>query len=360
MIKAYKSIVLVAQYSRSQHNIRRQHLRIRKSSSMLVFKEYQTRHTGEQLLVRIKSKGPFNLALSLKVTSSFSQENSGTRILKEPINIDGRPAILTAMQVKPKSPAILILCTAGAKDSVKRLSEWMLATDLDLRPFYKVAAKNPKLKAITKELYGLKAPRPASLFEMMVIAITEQQISLSAAYRIRDRVVKRFGRKVDDLFVFPTAERLSRASESELVLCGLSHRKAEYIRDLAREIADGKLDLDEFRSLPDDEVEKRIMSIRGFGPWSANYVLVRGLGRVDRVPVDDLAIRTVIGEYLGSGKRVSAEKVAELVSRFAPYRGLAAFYFLAHSRMHKIFGKSALRKSEIVTATTPAASKHAL
>ena len=118
-----------------------------------------------------------------------------------------------------------------------------------------------------------------------------------------------------------------------LFACGLSHRKAEYIRDLARGVAAGTIDLDALRGMSDEAVRAFICALRGFGAWSADYILVRGLGRVDCIPFDDLGVRDVAGKYLGRGKRVSARSVERLIRPFAPYRGLAIFYLLLANRL---------------------------
>ena len=78
-----------------------------------------------------------------------------------------------------------------------------------------------------------------------------------------------------------------------------------------------------------------LLQIRGLGPWSAEYFLVRGMSRPDRVPADDLGIRSVVGRYLGSGQRLTPQGTLRKLSAFRPYRGLAAFYLLAYERISK-------------------------
>ena len=85
--------------------------------------------------------------------------------------------------------------------------------------------------------------------------------------------------------------------------------------------------------MPDDEVYSTLTQIRGIGPWTAEYVLVRGLGRPDRVPAEDIGIRDVVGKYLAGGERVEASRVQELLKPFAPFRGLTAYYLLVHKRI---------------------------
>ncbi len=282
----------------------------------------------------LKPVGPFDLRLSLRVMANFSSEPTiETDVLREAVRIDGKPCILEARQIKKTPATIEVSSSSGNTTKTRELAEWMLFIDLNLLPFYHMAKGHKVLSPIAKGLYGVRALRTASLFEMMVIAITEQQISLTAAYRIRDRVVQRFGEKIDGLSVFPTTESLSKASERELRSCGLSKRKAEYIRGTAQQVSDGSLDVDKLATLSDDDFRETLTKIRGFGPWSANYILVRGLGRVDCVPTDDLAVRSIVGKYLGDGKRMSEAQVLNAIEPFAPFRGLAVFYLLAHDRL---------------------------
>jgi DNA-3-methyladenine glycosylase II len=73
--------------------------------------------------------------------------------------------------------------------------------------------------------------------------------------------------------------------------------------------------------------------MRGWGPWSVNYFLIRGLARPDSVPADDLAVRSAVGKYLGEGGRASSAQVESLLEPFRPYRGIVSFYLLAYDRL---------------------------
>ncbi len=288
--------------------------------------------SGSRFILR--SRGPFDLQRSLAIMANFSPEPvAETHILREAVYIDGEPHIFEAKQVNREPPLIEVSGSKGNVAKIRKIARWILFTDLNLLQFYGMAKGNMTLEPIIRELYGVKPLRTASLFEMMIIAITEQQISLSAAYRIRNRLVQRFGERIGDLFVFPSAESLSNASEAELRSCGLSRQKAEYIRGIAQQVSGGSLDAEGLASLTDDQVRDILMEIRGFGPWSVNYILVRGLGRTDRVPADDLAVRSVVGKYLGGGERMSGAQVLSSLEPFTPFRGLTAFYLLAYDRL---------------------------
>ncbi len=279
--------------------------------------------------------GPYNLGLSLKVFAAFSPRDDETSdTLRFAARIAGTPAIIEVRQARLDPPLLRVVSPQNVDGrALKELAAWIVLADLDLSPFYRIARRHPRLRPITRQLHGLKFIRPASLFEMAVIAVTEQQISLSAARSIRQRLVERFGRKIDGLWLFPGPGDLSGTSIDQLTLCGLSGKKAEYIRDLADKVSKGALDLNTLKSMNDDEARGFIGGLRGFGRWSADYILIRGLGRTDAVPSDDLGVRTVLGRYLGSGPRMTATEVEQALEPFRPYRGLATFYFLAHSRL---------------------------
>jgi DNA-3-methyladenine glycosylase II len=285
----------------------------------------------------ISSVGPHDFELCLRNARSFSPDLfPDLTVFRSAVRIQDKPTVLEMRQIRRKPPTLEIRTVLpNSAAEVKRLARWIIFADLDLRPFYRIAVSHPVLGAITKKLHGLKPMRPASLFEMLVIAISEQQISMAAAYRIRKRIIERYGERVNGLWVFPTPRRLSESSVRELMNCGLSQRKAEYVKGVAHEVTDGLLDLGRLETMSDEDVRFLLLQIRGLGPWSAEYFLVRGLSRPDRVPADDLGIRSVVGRYLGRGQRLSPQGTLRKLSAFKPYRGLAAFYLLAYERISK-------------------------
>ena len=287
--------------------------------------------TTTQLTVQ----GPYDLGLSLQAQASFSPEPApNTSVLQTAVRIDGEPAFLEIRQQTGDSAVLEV----SSPDTVngERLREqagWIVLAELDVRPFYRLARTDPVIGPLTKRFRGMKLIRPATLFEMAVDAVIEQQISLAAARRIRARVIERFGERKAGLWVFPGPEAIAQATPAALRQCGLSGRKAEYITGLAQMIVDGSFDLDALKATSDDEVRTIIRGIRGFGRWSADYILIRGLGRADAVPIDDLAVRTIVGGYLGRGSRLTAVQVEKKLKPFAPFRGLAVFYLLVHHRL---------------------------
>lgn len=285
--------------------------------------------------VILTPKGPYNLGLSLRAAARFSPEKpEAPDVYWTAVRLGGRPCLMEARELDVKPRTLEVIFKPGSSEkSMREAGEWILHTDLDLRPFYRLARDHFLLGPMVRLLRGLIAMRPPSLFVMAVTAITEQQISLAAAYRIRERMIERYGEKVHGLWAFPSPEALAGANIRSLKSCGLSTRKAEYITGLARRIVEGSLDLDKMKTMNDEEARAYCMAVRGLGPWAADYILIRGLGRADVVPADDLGLQKLIGFYLGDGKRLTARQVREAMEPFAPFRGLAVFYMMVNYRL---------------------------
>jgi DNA-3-methyladenine glycosylase II len=198
----------------------------------------------------------------------------------------------------------------------------LLGAEFELDPFYEWATEQPVLDRLTVQLAGLRPPLAPDPFETLVTSITAQQVSLFAAFAIRNRLIERFGERGDFAYAFPTRERLARARDEELVGAGFSRRKAEYVTGLAR----AEIDLDELATLEDDEVRARLTMIRGLGPWSAEWFLARHLARPRAWPTGDLALRKAADVLYGLD-------VSELGPRLDPFQNLSAHYLLVGSRV---------------------------
>jgi DNA-3-methyladenine glycosylase II len=196
----------------------------------------------------------------------------------------------------------------------------LLGAAFDLGPFYAWARRDPVLALLTRELAGLRPPLAPEPFETLVTAITAQQISLHAAFAVRNRFIQRYGRRVGQAYSFPTAQRLRRADPEELVALGFSRRKAEYVVGLAAE----KIDWAALEQLPDDEIKSRLVAIRGLGEWTADWFLARHLARPRAWPAGDLGLRKAVEAFYPDAGDLRA-----FGERFEPFQNLAAHYLLA-------------------------------
>jgi DNA-3-methyladenine glycosylase II len=195
----------------------------------------------------------------------------------------------------------------------------VLGFEFDLVAFSAWAAEEELLAPLVVRFAGFRPTLAPDPFEMLVGAITAQQVSLFAAVAIRNRLVERFGERVSRVWAFPTRERLAAASEDELFSVGFSRRKAEYVIGLAR----SEVDLAGMALLPDDEVKARLIALRGLGEWTADWFLARYLGRPRAWPAGDLALRKAVRALYGD------VDVRAAGARFEPFQNLTAHYLLA-------------------------------
>jgi DNA-3-methyladenine glycosylase II len=162
-------------------------------------------------------------------------------------------------------------------------------------------------------------PKPDA-YGALLRTVIAQQVSSKAARAIHGRVMEAFGGRT------PSPAEIHAADESVLRGAGLSGRKVEYIRDLARHIETGELELDRLDELSDEEVIAEIVAIRGFGRWSAEMFLIFHLERPDVLSGGDLGIRKAVQLLYGFDEIPTPEQVVEIAERWRPHRSLASIY----------------------------------
>jgi DNA-3-methyladenine glycosylase II len=199
----------------------------------------------------------------------------------------------------------------------------LLGLPFELDAFYAFAGSEPMLARLTTALTGLRPPLAPDPFESLVTSISAQQVSLFAAFAVRNRFVERFGERGVDAFAFPRRERVASASAAELRALGFSNRKAEYVLGVAR----SDLDLEGLRDLPDDEIRGRLTALPGIGEWTVDWFLARHLARSHAWPSGDLGLRKAVAAFYGEVGDVRA-----FGARFAPFENLSAHYLLSGLR----------------------------
>jgi DNA-3-methyladenine glycosylase II len=215
---------------------------------------------------------------------------------------------------------------APLDQEIERLVLHVLGGGFDLESF---RPADPHLARIESQLRGFRPPLSPDPFEMLVGAISAQQISLLAALAVRNRFVERFGVQGDLAHAFPTRERVASLEPEDLTGVGFSRAKAVSIVELAR----SDHDLDGLAALPDDEVKAALTQHRGIGEWTADWYLARYLGRPRAWPAGDLAVRKVVSEAYGSGRSLTTDEVRELGDRFDPVQNLSVHYLLLGARL---------------------------
>jgi DNA-3-methyladenine glycosylase II len=198
-----------------------------------------------------------------------------------------------------------------------------LGGGFDLDGFAAFAATEPVLGPVQEALRGLRPPLAPDPFEALVTSITAQQISLYAAFAVRNRLIEAFGERYDRAYAFPSRERLAVVAVQDLTPLGFSRRKADYVVGLAG----SDLDLHGLAALPDDEVKARLVELPGIGEWTADWFLARHLARPHAWPAGDLGLRKAVARFYGD------TDARALGARFSRFANLAAHYLLTALRV---------------------------
>ncbi|WNR44131.1 DNA-3-methyladenine glycosylase family protein [Paenibacillus roseipurpureus] len=208
--------------------------------------------------------------------------------------------------------------------------EWFdLGTDLEA--FYEKGEGDPLLHGVTESFYGLRLMGIPDLFEAMSWGIIGQQINLAFAYTLKRRLVEAFGTSLTwegrTFWTFPTPERIAALTTEDLTALQFTGKKAEYLIGVASLMADGTLskagllDIGDFLAM-----EKELLRIRGIGPWTANYVLMRCLRNPAAFPLADVGLHNALKHVLGLAQKPSLDQIRALAIGWQGWEAYATFY----------------------------------
>jgi DNA-3-methyladenine glycosylase II len=175
---------------------------------------------------------------------------------------------------------------------------------------------------------GIHMTRRGDPFTTLARAITGQQISVKAAQAVWDRLC-RAAAGVSAAAEPPRTldpQRVARMRVTTTRRAGLSERKAEYIRDLARHFVSGKLDPQSFAALDDESLIAALVDVKGIGRWTAEMFLMFHELRADVLPVDDLGLQNAVALHYNGGERMPLQGIRDLGEQWRPYRSVATWY----------------------------------
>lgn len=230
------------------------------------------------------------------------------------------------------------------REEAKKIIGTIFNLNFDLEPFYEQAKRDSIMERLTQRLRGLKSPSTPTVHEALIDSIVEQQISLKIANEMEKRLIKKFGERLNlheqVYYAYPTPYQMASTSLHELRGCGLSQRKAEFIKNISETITSGKLELEKLKDRKDaEEIIAELDSIRGIGVWTAELTMVRGMLRLEAFPADDLGLRRVISHYYRNDRKVSSEEARKIAGKWGKWKGLAGFYLIMASAMNVQSGR---------------------
>ncbi|MCL0053552.1 hypothetical protein M1N45_00960 [Dehalococcoidia bacterium] len=300
----------------------------------------------DRLTVSIKPVPPFNFELTTGYHTYF-QNRYGTDSMEDGvyrrlIDLDDKLVLASVRSIGTLEAPELALELQGPElspDDVESATDrvsWLLGVDQSLAPFYELGRADQAMAGLVEQFYGLHLPHTASVFEALVLAVLGQQISTNVARIIRTLLIETFGPSAEfdgeTYYAFPRPASIWASSPAELHTMKLTQRKSEYVHGLAGSALDPEMGLECLEELTDREIVEKLVALRGVGMWTAQWVLIRAVGRPDALPLGDLALRRVVSQLFMDGEDVNDAKVEEIAQRWSPYRTYATVYLFSALR----------------------------
>lgn len=186
-------------------------------------------------------------------------------------------------------------------------------------------SKDKKLARAIEAVGNIRRPMDGDVFSSVVKSIVGQQISTSALKTVLGRLTEKLGGSI-------TPESVGALTVDELQSCGMTFRKAEYIKSFADKVESGEFDIDALNDMSDDEAINALTSLKGIGRWTAEMILIFSMNRMDVFAFDDVGIHRGI-RMVYHHKEVTKEMFEKYRRRFSPYGTVASLYFWAISHM---------------------------
>ena len=291
---------------------------------------------------RIELQPPYDFARSIgfwQLSTGELCEQWADGVYRRVIVFGGQPTVLTLHDAGTVSaPAVLVelddrAATAVELAALDPLVRQMLGDDADLGSFYAAVADDTVLASVTQQLYGVRPPR-SPLWETLCWVIIGQQISLPFARTLKTRLVTRYAAAFDvagrPLHLFPPAEHLAVVAIDDLLAMQFSRNKASFIIGIAQQIAAGQLDLDAVVRMPTEAAVAQLIGLRGVGRWTAEFTLLRALGRADALPANDAGVRQGVAALYGA--TLPEPELRAFAARWGAWGGLAGLYLLGWLR----------------------------
>jgi DNA-3-methyladenine glycosylase II len=276
------------------------------------------------------------LAFHSRDSESVAEEVSPERLRKGML-AGGVPVVLEIVPDNPAAPASAG-CTVhadgklskAAQEQVREAALSILGLRIDPEPFSVFAATDKMFGPLTRAQPGLRIVQSATVFEALTWAIIGQQINLSFAISLRRTFILQAGRRHSSgLWCYPTAADVARLTVDDLTSRKFSRAKAETLLRLAHLVDDGELRLDVTPTNGIEQISAALLAVKGIGPWTVNYGLLRGYGYADCSLHGDVAIRAALQTLLGEDAKPDMPRTEKILAQYSPHRTMAAAHLWA-------------------------------
>ncbi|QBE67364.1 DNA-3-methyladenine glycosylase 2 [Pseudoduganella lutea] len=260
-------------------------------------------------------------------------EQVGADMLRKGVMLEGVPVVL-AVDFAPTEATCTADIDGSATPALERRIDEAFSSILGLRidpgPFCAFAADDPLFGPIVRRQPGLRIVQSATVFEALTWAIIGQQINLPFAIALRRTFIQLAGRRHScGLWCYPEAPDAADLAVDDLTSRKFSRAKAETLLRFAHLVASGELDLEPGADNPVETIGQRLLDIKGIGPWTVNYGLLRGYGHADCSLHGDVAIRAALQRLLGEEQRPDIVRTEQILQQYQPHRTMAAAHLWA-------------------------------
>lgn len=287
---------------------------------------------------------PFDFEKSLDFMAMFppmhGEQSLAPRALAKTVSVNGKP-VFFQLQSRGTLAAPCLDYTLYAQNPIDASLEhaaqdrirFFLSLDDDLPQFYKIGLADPSFEHVLRRLYGLHQVKFLTPFEIACWAVINRRTPLSAAKRVKQAIIEEYGSHLDvngtRYWAFPEPARMKGAEVSDLSELTKNERKAEYLYAVVRAFAG----VDEvfLRSGDYEEVRQWLLGIKGIGEWSAHFVMLRGLGRMERLHITrgsiyEKRLSEAVSRVYAPGKTLGAEAIQGLAHKYGEWQGYWAYY----------------------------------
>lgn len=225
----------------------------------------------------------------------------------------------------------------GIRDAMIDRIGFFLSLSDDLEPFYRLGYGDMEFAPILQKQYGLHHVKFITPFECASWAVLSQRYPMGAAQKVKQAITEKFGTALEVesrvYRAFPEPSRLAQATAEELLPLVRNKRRVEFLMGVAK--AFSEIDERFLRTSKYDEVEAWLSKINGIGQWSSKLIMIRGLGRMEKLAVEKRLVRAASTVY-GHGKPLAQARFDQLAERYGPWKGYWAYYLRAASSMSSV------------------------
>jgi 3-methyladenine DNA glycosylase/8-oxoguanine DNA glycosylase len=348
--RCHRSLVadaLTARGAEIEHIMSAKHAAPHRITPFALVKGTRVTYPGEDPTgVPLFTRRPFHLEATVRVlqrrpTNPVDVWEQGDRYLRPLTTDDGVALVEVTNRGTIDEPDLRFRTLCGSPSPATRAAigqtlRRILGLDVDPEPLQRLVVAERRLTPTALALRGMRPPRFTELFEAFANVVPFQQVSLDAGVAIVGRLVERFGEAVEhhgrSFHAFPDARVVAGARLDALKACGLSLRKAETLRQIARAIGAGEVTEEKLSRLSSAEAIRFLTELSGIGPWSANLVLLRGLGRLDVFPPGDVGAARGLSRLTRLPPGPTLDRIVE---RFGDRRGYLYFCSLGATLLTK-------------------------